>query len=407
MVPNSQRGVFASSTFSRYWRRVQKSFPNFVGFGKIGKVPDPSFFSTPTFNNHLALPTVGTVSAAISNKTRFAKWHASRGGWICYANDFPDTWSGCDLIVGASSGAPFKREVVEEISAATPVGKGKEKKIKQEVVKKVELEGSVEGGTEAGPKTKKRKTIMSCKQLVISEEPERMDPFTVGKEVDHPFILKIRVKTKVEPSVFQVLVSSSAYCSLGSLEITPQSPLGPSRRTRSRQKIVEDSVERERRARPLSFFSLFLSSVHLGLLFCCVSFFSSFITNEWSLTFYNLSASQTPRELKATPLVMMWYSPLSLVPFYCFLSFFFQCCVHIYIYIYFMFATYFFLLIFSFAGRGASSCNYWCLSERSGGSSAYCYLKCGERALSGGIIEEVRQAVKDTQPIPPSISLAI
>ena len=30
------------------------------------------------------LPTVGIVSAAISNKTGFVEWHASRGGWVCY-----------------------------------------------------------------------------------------------------------------------------------------------------------------------------------------------------------------------------------------------------------------------------------------------------------------------------------
>ena len=90
MVPNSQRGVFASSGFASYWRKVQKSFLDFVGYGKIGRVPNPSFFSTPTFKKHLALPTAGIVSAAMSNKIGFVKWHASRGGWVCYANDFLD-----------------------------------------------------------------------------------------------------------------------------------------------------------------------------------------------------------------------------------------------------------------------------------------------------------------------------
>ena len=71
------------------------------------------------------------------------------GGWVCYANDFPDAWLGCDLIVGTSSGVPIKRGVVEAIGAATPMGKGKEKRIKHEAVKRVELEESVEG-TEAG-----------------------------------------------------------------------------------------------------------------------------------------------------------------------------------------------------------------------------------------------------------------
>ena len=69
------------------------------------------------------------------------------------------------------------------------LGKGKEKKIKQEVVKIAELEESAEG-TEVGPKTKKRKSAKFQKQLVIFEEPERMDPSTVGKQVGHPLIPK-------------------------------------------------------------------------------------------------------------------------------------------------------------------------------------------------------------------------
>ena len=55
------------------------------------------------------------------------EWHASRGGWVCYANYFLDAWSGCDFIVGVSSGVPIKRGLVEAIGVATPVGKGKEK----------------------------------------------------------------------------------------------------------------------------------------------------------------------------------------------------------------------------------------------------------------------------------------
>ena len=86
-----------------------------------------------------------------------------------------------------------------------------------------------------------------------------MDPSTVGKEVGHPFIPKIRVKTKVEPSVLQVLVSSSTHGSSGSLDIKPQSPLGPFRRTYSRQKAIEESVEREKKGQGLfpSFFFFF------------------------------------------------------------------------------------------------------------------------------------------------------
>ena len=31
---------------------------------------------------------------------------------MCYTQDFPKTWSGCDLIVDASSGVPIKRGAV-------------------------------------------------------------------------------------------------------------------------------------------------------------------------------------------------------------------------------------------------------------------------------------------------------
>ena len=179
-------------------------------------------------------------------------------------SQLPDAWSGCDLIIGFFSSMPIKRGMVEVIGAATLVGNNKEKKIKQEAIKKVEVEGSVEG-IKAGHETKNRKTVKSRKQLVIFEELEGVDPSTIGKEVSHPLIPKIKVKTKVESFVLQVpvgsfkgtssvVLTSSAYGSSGSLDITTQTPLGPSGHTRSRQKTVEESVERERRARSLSFF---------------------------------------------------------------------------------------------------------------------------------------------------------
>ena len=106
-----------------------------------------------------------------------------------------------------------------------------------------------------------------------------MDPSTVPK---------IRVKTKVESSVLQVpvgsfkgtslvVVTSSTHGSLGSLNIIPQSLLGPSGCTQSKQKTVKESIKRERRARFHSFFFLFfffffdISLFASGLLFCCVS----------------------------------------------------------------------------------------------------------------------------------------
>ena len=54
------------------------------------------------------------------------------------------------------------------------------------------------------------------------------------------------MKTKVESSLSQVSVISSAQGSLGSFDFVPQFPLGPSRRTCSRKKTIGDSVEREK-----------------------------------------------------------------------------------------------------------------------------------------------------------------
>ena len=79
-MPNSQRGVFASSGYSGYWRGVQQSFVDYVGSDVIGRVPNPAISSASTSNKHLSLPTIGIVSAAVSSKIGFAEWHASKGG---------------------------------------------------------------------------------------------------------------------------------------------------------------------------------------------------------------------------------------------------------------------------------------------------------------------------------------
>ena len=129
---------------------------------------------------------------------------------------------------------------------------GKEKRIKQEKLKDAEVEESVEG-TKVGPKAKKRKTGKSQKQLVAPEE----------KEVGQPLTTRTRKKTKVESSFFQAPVTSSVHGPLGSSNFVSQSPLGPSGRTRSKQKTIKESVEKERRARPLSFFSLLCLSLLL------------------------------------------------------------------------------------------------------------------------------------------------
>ena len=106
-------------------------------------------------------------------------------------------------------------------------------------MKEAEVVGSVKG---IGPKTKKRKTGKSQKQLVLSEE----------KEVKQPLAIRTWVKTKVESSFSQVLVSSLVHGSLG-----------PSRRTRSKQKRLGDPVEREREGQGPFPYSLFYVAV------CC------------------------------------------------------------------------------------------------------------------------------------------
>ena len=54
------------------------------------------------------------------------------------------------------------------------------------------------------------------------------------------------MKTKVESSLSQVPMSSSAQGSLKSFDFISQSPLGPSGCTRSRQKTIGESIEREK-----------------------------------------------------------------------------------------------------------------------------------------------------------------
>ena len=58
---------------------------------------------------------------------------------MCYAQDFPETWLRCDLIVGTSSDVPIKRKAGEVIGVATPIGIGKEKKIKRKRLKELSL----------------------------------------------------------------------------------------------------------------------------------------------------------------------------------------------------------------------------------------------------------------------------
>ena len=92
----------------------------------------------------------------MSSKIGFVELHAFREGWVTYAQDFLETWLGCDLIIGTSFRVPIKKGAIEAIGAATPASKGKEKRIKQEKLKGAKVEESAEG-TEVGLEAKKKK----------------------------------------------------------------------------------------------------------------------------------------------------------------------------------------------------------------------------------------------------------
>ena len=133
---------------------------------------------------------------------------------------------------------------METISATTPASKGKE--IRPEKMKIVDVEESTEG-MKAGPETKKRKTGKSQTQLVSQED----------KEVGQPLASRTQKKTKVESSFSQVPVTSSVHGPLGSSDFVSQPPSGPSGHTRSKQKTLKESIEREREGQDLFPSSLF------------------------------------------------------------------------------------------------------------------------------------------------------
>ena len=154
-----------------------------------------------------------------------------------------------------------------------------------------------------------------------------MDPSAVGKEVSHPLIPKIRVKTEAKSSILQVpvgsfkgtssiAVTSSTHDSSGSLDIIPQSPLRPFGHTRSKQKIVEESVKRERERER------------------------------------ERKISQTLREQRVNLLVMMWYGPYLLILFHFLLSFFLWHCV------------FFFFFFFMFYQLLLLASHFFCKSRR-------------------------------------------
>ncbi|KAL0012618.1 hypothetical protein SO802_007726 [Lithocarpus litseifolius] len=91
------------------------------------------------------------------------------------------------LPIPSMSGPKYAHDsAYQKIGAKTPVGKGKEKKIKKDTVKKSKVEESVES----------------------TEDLKEVDPSVIGKKVIHPTIPKLRVKTNVESSILQIPVGS-------------------------------------------------------------------------------------------------------------------------------------------------------------------------------------------------------
>ena len=219
-MPNSQRVAFESSSgFYSYWRRIQKSFLDYIGSGKVGEVPNDDLSSVPSLNKGLALLTPCIVFGAISSEVGFMEWHQSRGGWMSYANDFPFSWPGHEIFIGSSPGVPIRKEVIEQIGSTASPSKGKEKKGKKSGVgKNLQVKKDVRD-TEAGQGTKKRKASATSKRLPVSEEYEEVafavvEMRSLGKEITHPSFPKVKVKTKVETSKFQTPISSRKGTSL-------------------------------------------------------------------------------------------------------------------------------------------------------------------------------------------------
>ena len=93
-------------------------------------------------------------------------------------------------------------------------------------------------------------------------------------------------------------MTASVHGSLSSSGFVSQPPLGPSGRIRSKQKTSRESVDRERRAKLLSFFSLF-SLVHI------IAIISSLLMSGGFLCSPN--ASLITRRAKANLMVATWY----------------------------------------------------------------------------------------------------
>ena len=173
---------------------------------------------------------------------------------------------------------------MKTIGAATASSKGND--VRPKKTKTVDVEESTKG-VKTDPKTKRRKTRKSQTHLVSQED----------KEVKQPLSSRTQKKTKVKSSFSQVPVTASVHSSLGSFDFVSQPPLGPSGRTRSKQKTSRESVEREKGK--TSFFLLSFSLVHI------VAVTSSLLTSDCFLCSPNTSLIS--RRAKANLLVMTWY----------------------------------------------------------------------------------------------------
>ena len=91
---------------------------------------------------------------------------------MTYGQDFPETWLGYSLIIGASSGVPIKKGAMETISAATAPSKGKD--VRPKKMKAVDVDEST-GGVEIGsemPNTLGISGRQGCRGTFGFKDPE-------------------------------------------------------------------------------------------------------------------------------------------------------------------------------------------------------------------------------------------
>ena len=111
-------------------------------------------------------------------------------------------------------------------------------------------------------------------------------------------------------------MSSSAQGSSGSFDFIPQTPLRPFGRTRSKQKIIGESVKREREEPGLFPSSLFYFAV-IHCSYYAFPFLFQLMKVFFFFFFFLQSKTQvrTLRKEKVSHLAMTWYGTLLFVPF--------------------------------------------------------------------------------------------